>query len=105
MSIKNIALLVIVIGIVLLIVQTNESFVVANMGSVIDGEVCIHDTGAGTNGSTQCLSESKCVHSDGYLVNALLSVGTCKKCNNTDAGQGLGDPFTDLSLRGKKCSF
>ena len=97
MSVKNIALLVIVIGLVLIIMQTNEPFEVVEMGSVSENNVCKHDTGDSKNGSTECLSGLHCVRSNGYLVNKNDAVGTCQRCTNSDVGQNYNSAVSSFA--------
>ena len=87
MSVKNIALLVIVIGLVMIIMQTNEPFEVINMadaGSVGLGGVCMHNRGIET-GSTECAQNLYCINeTTNTPVNVVLPSGKCKQCNGFD---------------------
>ena len=94
-SVKNIALLTIVIGLVLLIIQTNEPF---DPATRLEGEECLHNKGA-ENNSTQCVNSLHCVHENGFLVNALFPAGKCKTCTNSTVGNGY--PFLGV---GESCT-
>jgi hypothetical protein len=92
-SVKNIPLLLIVIGLVLLVIHTNESF--EQTGSV--GYSCQGNKFG--LGSTDCLSGLYCVNNSNQLVQP-SEAGTCQKCSNTDVGTG----YIPLVNRGTMCS-
>ena len=109
-TVKNISLLLIVIGIVLLVTYKTEAFEVVNLanpGSVNEGGVCtgnitttILGQVVGSYGSTECSGDFKCVDTNGHLVYNGIS-GVCTKCTNPNT---IGsDPAGNFSFAGEKC--
>ena len=84
MYVKNIALALIVIGILLLITRNTENFEVVEMK--VRGSTCsvFDGTNNGCDSGLYCVTDdNKIVGSSGWNI---LKIGTCQSCSEVDNG-------------------